>query len=93
VKKEKAEGKLGRAIKELRAKKGISQETLAFESGLHRTYVGSAERGERNISINDIGRIADGMGAEPGRLPGVRPNPTDGPSRKIMGNKFSNNNF
>ncbi len=63
MKKEKAGGKLGRAIKELRSKKGISQETRAFESELHRTYVGSAERGERNISINNIGRIADGMGA------------------------------
>ena len=67
MKKEKAGGNLGRAIKELKAKKGISQETLAFE---------------RNINIV---RIADGMGAESGRLPGVRPDPTDGPSWKIIG--------
>lgn len=48
----------------LRAKRqelGISQEELADRAGLHRTYVGSVERGERNISIDNMERLAQAM--------------------------------
>jgi transcriptional regulator with XRE-family HTH domain len=38
--------------------KGISQEALASLAGLHRTYVGSVERAERNVSIDNIERLA-----------------------------------
>jgi len=41
-----------------RMKQGISQEKLADLTGLHRTYIGSVERGERNVSIDNMGRIA-----------------------------------
>jgi transcriptional regulator with XRE-family HTH domain len=41
-----------------RKEKGISQEDLADLAGLHRTYVGSVERGERNVSIDNMERLA-----------------------------------
>lgn len=44
----------GRLLREKRLSRKISQEELAFISGLHRTYVGSVERGERNLSIENI---------------------------------------
>ena len=48
----------GRRVRELRAQRNISQEELADKARLHRTYIGSVERGERNISLENIVRIA-----------------------------------
>ncbi len=52
----------GKQLREIRMAKGISQEELAFRSGLHRTYVSSVERGERNISIVNIQKLAEALG-------------------------------
>jgi len=55
-------------IRELRRAKGISQEALADEAGVHRTYMGSVERGERNISLDNIVRIAKALRGQPYEL-------------------------
>lgn len=54
--------RFGAAVRALRVERGISQEGLALEVGLHRTYIGSVERGERNISLANILRIARVVG-------------------------------
>jgi transcriptional regulator with XRE-family HTH domain len=59
---------VGMRIRELRLAKGVSQEALADEAGLHRTYMGSVERGERNISLDNIVRIARALKVRPGML-------------------------
>ncbi|MBE6364293.1 MAG: helix-turn-helix transcriptional regulator [Lentisphaerae bacterium] len=50
--------KFGVKVKELRVAQKLSQEMLAQKSGLHRTYIGGIERGERNISLINIEKIA-----------------------------------
>lgn len=55
------EKQFGERVKELRLAKGLSQEKLAFKSGVHRTYLGSIERGERNPSLKNIAVIAKAL--------------------------------
>jgi transcriptional regulator with XRE-family HTH domain len=59
---------LGAEIKRRRLELGISQEELASLCDLHRTYVGSVERGERNISLNNIISIATALKCKPSVL-------------------------
>lgn len=47
---------------------GLSQEELAERAGVHRTYVGMLERGEKNVTIYNIERIAVALGVDPGSL-------------------------
>jgi transcriptional regulator with XRE-family HTH domain len=56
---------VGRNIRRIRATRGLSQEELAELIGNHRTYVGSVERGERNLSLRSLERLADSLGVDP----------------------------
>jgi len=55
----------GRAIRELRQEQHVSQEELSHRSGLDRSYMGGVERGERNVSLANILRIAAGLDVSP----------------------------
>jgi ribosome-binding protein aMBF1 (putative translation factor) len=60
--------RVGAKIRAERERQGISQADLAAAAGLHRTYVGGVERGERNISIINLERIANALGVSVGQL-------------------------
>lgn len=60
--------RLGQRIKELRLRAGYSQEELAAKANLHRTYMSDIERGERNVSLENIEKIANALNAEPREL-------------------------
>lgn len=51
--------KFGERVRELRKSKGLSQEELSFKADLHRTYIGMIERGEKNITLVNIEKIAN----------------------------------
>lgn len=56
-----AHAAFGDALRQLRKERGISQEGLALTSGLNRGYYGDVERGERNIALANILKIADAL--------------------------------
>jgi transcriptional regulator with XRE-family HTH domain len=58
----------GERLRELRAARELSQEALAFEAGLDRTYVSSVERGKRNVSLITIHRLAAALDVGPDEL-------------------------
>ncbi len=71
---------IGSNIKHYRSALDLSQEKLAEFAGLHRTYIGAVERGERNISAKNIAKIAEVLGVEPYRLLKKEPRK---PSRRL----------
>jgi transcriptional regulator with XRE-family HTH domain len=52
---------LGAAVRELRARRGLSQEWLGFKAGLHRNYIGAIERGEINPTLRTLVRLTSGL--------------------------------
>lgn len=56
--------RFGERVRELRKAKGFSQEALALACDLDRTYIGGVERGERNISLINIHKVADALGVK-----------------------------
>lgn len=55
----------GRKVRQLRLANGWTQEELAEHTGLHPTYIGSVERGKRNIGLDNILKIARALGEHP----------------------------
>jgi len=53
--------KFGKRVRTIRAEQGISQERLGELAGVHRTYVGMIERGEKNITLTNIEKIAKAL--------------------------------
>ncbi|HEX7166691.1 MAG TPA: helix-turn-helix transcriptional regulator [Acidimicrobiales bacterium] len=73
----------GKRLNSIREERGLTQEKLAALAGMHRTYYGAVERGERNVSIDNIGKLAyaldvslselfEGVAAQPPRRGGAR---------------------
>lgn len=56
--------KFGDKVRELRNQKGLSQDLLAHNAGLHRTYIGMIERAEKNITLTTIEKIAKALEKE-----------------------------
>lgn len=60
--------KFGDRVRMLRKAQNLSQEQLAERSGLHRNYIGGIERGERNVALLNILRLAKALGVTPSEL-------------------------
>jgi len=58
------EKRIGMAIRKRRQELQWSQEQLSFECGLHRTYIGAIERGEKNLTLKNLIRMAKSLGAQ-----------------------------
>lgn len=61
---------LGRNLRAYRQSHGLSQEAFADLLGVHRTYMGGVERGERNLTLKSVERLAERLGLEPLKLLG-----------------------
>lgn len=57
-----------RNLRAAREQRGLTQEQLAARAGMHRTFVGAVERGDRNASLRTVQRLADALDVEPQAL-------------------------
>lgn len=57
--------RLGNNLRAIRLARGLSQEEFAEVLGYHRTYIGGLERGERNVTLLTLARLADELGTDP----------------------------
>lgn len=53
--------RFGHRVRDIRKQNGLSQEQLSFRANLHRTYIGMIERGEKNITLRNIDKIANAL--------------------------------
>jgi transcriptional regulator with XRE-family HTH domain len=60
--------RFGSRVRKVRQQKGFSQEELALESGLDRSYIGGVERGERNISLVNLFKLSKALSVSPSTL-------------------------
>ncbi|WP_454051405.1 helix-turn-helix domain-containing protein [Cellulomonas sp. Marseille-Q8402] len=65
------QAEVGRRVRRIRTERGISQEELAGAVGVHRTYLGGVERGERNLTLRSVERLADRLGVDVRTLLGI----------------------
>ncbi|MEK7093184.1 MAG: helix-turn-helix transcriptional regulator [Patescibacteria group bacterium] len=56
--------RFGKGVREMRRRRNISQEKLASLAGVHRTYVGMVERGEKNVTLNSAEKFAKALGVK-----------------------------
>ena len=70
----------GAAVRRLREQRGLSQERLALDAGMERTYMGGIERGERNLTLKSLEGIAERAGLNPLELLEQGPVPGSGES-------------
>lgn len=61
-------GIFGKVVRENRVKENISQEKLAEQTGLHRSYISDVERGTRNITIKNVFKICGALNKRPSRI-------------------------
>lgn len=73
---------LGASLRSYRAELGLSQEAFADVLGVHRTYVGAIERGEKNLSLRSVERLAQRLDADPLALLKAPPNWEPSPSKR-----------
>lgn len=64
---------VGRNVRRIRHERGVSQEGLADLIGVHRTYMGGVERGERNLTLRSVEGLAERLGVDPRELLGIPP--------------------
>jgi transcriptional regulator with XRE-family HTH domain len=73
---------VGRNLRAVRESQGLSQEAFADVLGVHRTYMGAIERGERNLTLKSLERMADRVGLDPLLLLAPADEPPSPPTRR-----------